>query len=99
MSDTEHPIEPEKLVAATIDAAKDVPDPLERIVEKAAADPGAPFAPEALEGLAALKEEDRAAFEALRAKLKQAGCRMTALDEAIAEQHGDAGGRAPTQAD
>ena len=69
------------------------------MVEKTAADPGAPFTPEALEALAALKQDDRAAFEALRAQLKKAGCRVTALDEAIAEESGDAGGRGPTQAD
>ena len=49
--------------------------------------------------LAALKKDDRAAFEALRAQLKSAGCRVTALDEAIAEESGDIGGRGPTQAD
>ena len=46
-----------------------------------------------------MKKDDRAAFEALRAQLKSAGCRVTALDEAIAEESGDAGGRWPTQAD
>ena len=50
------------------------------------------------ERLAALKKDDRAAFELLRSKLKKAGCRVTALDEAIAEENGDAG-RGPTQAD
>jgi hypothetical protein len=35
----------------------------------------------------------------LRAQLKSAGCRVTALDEAVAEQNGDHGGRGPTQAD
>ena len=49
--------------------------------------------------LAALKKDDRAAFEGLRAQLKGAGCRMTALDEAIAEESGETGGRGPTQAD
>ena len=49
--------------------------------------------------LAALKKDDRAAFEALRSQLKKAGCRVTALDEAIAEENGDVGGRGPTQAD
>ena len=52
-----------------------------------------------LEALAALKKDDRAAFEALRSQLKKAGCRVTALDEAIAEESGDTGGRGPTQAD
>jgi hypothetical protein len=35
----------------------------------------------------------------LRGRLKKAGCRVTALDEAIAEESGDANGRRPTQAD
>lgn len=81
-----------------IDAAEEIPDPLDGLVEKSAEDPGAAFTPEVLERLVALKSEDRAAFEALRAKLKKAGCRVTALDEAMAEESGD-GGRGPTQAD
>ena len=81
-----------------IDAAEDIPDPLDGLVEKSAENPGAAFTPEVLERLVALKSEDRAAFEALRAKLKKAGCRVTALDEAMAEESGD-GGRGPTQAD
>ena len=91
--------EPENLIAAAIDAAEDIRDPLEGLVERTATDPGAPFAPDTLERLAALKKDDRAAFEALRAQLKKAGCRVTALDEAIAEESGDTGGRGPTQAD
>src|SRR5712691_3540279 len=87
------------LIAKAIDGAEEIRDPLDGVVEKAAADPGAPFVPEVLERLAALKREDRAAFEALRAQLKSAGCRVTALDEAIAEESGEAGGRGPTQAD
>ena len=49
--------------------------------------------------LAALKKDDRAAFEALRSKLKQARCRVAELDKAIAVESGDMGGRGPTQAD
>src|SRR5262249_41545824 len=37
--------------------------------------------------------------EALRAQLKKAGCRVTALDDAIAEESGEADGRGPKQAD
>ena len=80
------------------DAAEETADPLDDLVEKSAEDPGAAFTPEVLERLATLKKEDRAAFEALRARLKKAGCRVTALDEAMAEDAGD-GGRGPTQAD
>jgi hypothetical protein len=90
---------PENLIAAAIDAAEDVRDPLEGLVERTATDPGAPFAPDTLARLATLKKDDRAAFEALRAQLKGAGARVTALDEAIAEEGGDTGGRGPTQAD
>ena len=86
-------------VCAAIDAAEEVRDPLDGLIERTTADPGAVFAPEVLERLVKLKRDDRAAFEALRAQLKKAGCRMMALDEAIAEENGDAGGRGPTQAD
>ena len=88
--------EPMNLIAAAIDAAEDIRDPLEGLVEKTATDPGAPFAPDTLVRLAALKKDDRAAFEALRAQLKKAGCRVTPLDDAIAKE---VGGRGPTQAD
>jgi hypothetical protein len=95
----DHGQERENLIADAIDAAEDLFDPLEELAQKAAADPGAPFIPEVLEALSALKKNNRAAFEALRAQLKNAGCRVTALDDAIAEENGDAGGRGPTQAD
>jgi hypothetical protein len=92
-------IKPKNLIAAAIDAAEDIRDPLEGLVERTATDPGAPFAPNTLVRLAAVKKDDRAAFEVLRAQLKAAGARVTALDEAIAEEGGDTGGRGPTQAD
>ena len=89
----------EDLIAKAIDAAEELPDPLDGLVEKSAADPGAAFTAEVMERLAALKKDDRAAFELLRSKLKKSGCRVTALDEAIAEESGNVGGRGPTQAD
>lgn len=92
-------VEPEQLIADAIDGAEEMPDPLAGLAGKTAADPGAPFMPEALEALAALKRDNRAAFEALRSQLKKAGCRVTALDDAIAEENGTPGGRGPTQAD
>jgi hypothetical protein len=85
-------------VIGAIEAAEDVPDPLGELVERSTTDPGAAFAPDVVERLAALKKEDRKGFEVLRARLKKAGCRVTALDEAIAGETGD-GGRAPKQAD
>ncbi|QYK45927.1 MAG: hypothetical protein KF794_04325 [Xanthobacteraceae bacterium] len=86
-------------ICAAIDAAEEVRDPLESIVERTGTDPGAAFAPDVLECLATLKRDNRAAFEALRAQLKKAGCRVTVLDDAIAEESGETGGRGPTQAD
>ena len=99
MSSADNPIETGNLIAAAVDAAEDIRDPLDGLVEKTTTDPGAPFAPDALERLAALKKEDCAAFEALRAQLKKAGCRVTVLDDAIAEENCDIGGRGPKQAD
>ena len=91
--------ETERLIAAAIDEAEDIHDPLEGLVEKTATDPAAPFMPEVLQQLAALKKQDRAAFELLRSMLKKTRCRVTALDEAIAEESGDTGGRRPSHAD
>ena len=50
-------LEPEQLIADAIDGAEEILDPLAGLAEKTAADPGAPFMPEALEALAALKRE------------------------------------------
>jgi len=86
-------------VCAAIEAAEEIRDPLDGLVERAAAGPGAAFAPEVLERLVALKRDDRAAFETLRAKLKKAKCRMTALDDAISEETGEAAKRGTSQAD
>ena len=65
------------MIVAAIDGAEEVNDPLNGLVEKSAADPGAPFLPETLEALVALKKKDRAAFELLRSKLKKSYCRVT----------------------
>ena len=89
----------EKLIAEAIEAAEEIRDPLDDLVARSADDPGVAFAPEVLKRIAALKKDDRAAFEGLRAQLKGAGCRVTAIDEAIAEQDGETGGRGPKQAD
>ena len=89
----------EETIAEAIDGAEEIRDPLEDLVEKTKLDPGAPFTPEVLERLAALKQDNRAAFEKLRAELK-AVCRVTALDETLAEASGETGGgRGPPQAE
>ena len=99
MDDAEHCFDPEDAVAVAIDAAEDVQDPLDDLVERTRSDSGAPFAPEVLELLAELQKNDLARFEALRAQLKAAGCRVTVLDDALAGEDGDTGGGAPKQAD
>ena len=91
--------ETKNLIAAAVDATEEILDPLEGLVERTAADPGAAFASKVLQGLVSLKRDDPAAFEALRVQLKKAGCRVTALDDAIAAGSGDIGGRGPAQAD
>lgn len=92
-------LEPDQLIAEAIAGTEKTPDPLAGLAEKTAVDAGAPSMPEALGALAALKRENRAAFEALRSRLKKAGWRVTVLDDAIAEEDGGADGRGRTQAD
>jgi hypothetical protein len=90
------------LITHTIDAAEDIHDLLDGLVERTTVDPGSAFQPEVLEALARLKKVNRAAFEGLRTRLKRGGCRVKELDEAIAEESGNASGasgRGPTQAD
>lgn len=78
-----------------VEDAEEIPNPLDGLVERAREDRGAPFAPDVLECLIALKAEDRAAFEALRFRLKKAGCRVTALDQAMADESGEGGAALP----
>ena len=85
-------------ILEAIETAEEIADPLDGLEKKTVEDPGAAFTPEALERLLALKSEDRAAFEALRARLKKAGCRVTALDAAMAKETKE-DGRGPKQAD
>jgi hypothetical protein len=87
-------------VRQAIGEAEEVRDPLDGLVERTAGgDVGAPFAQEVIERLVELKQRDRAAFEALRAQLKRAGCRVGGLDAALAAVAGGAQGRGPSQAD
>jgi hypothetical protein len=85
-------------VAKAISEAEEVRDPLEGLVERSIDDPGAPFKPETMEAIVALKKSDRAAFETLRKNLKDAGCRMVGFEEALREAGGGVA-REPTQSD
>ena len=62
---------------------------IEEVVEKCANNPGYVFAPEVIERLASLKQEDRLAFETLRVRLKKMGFRLTALDDVIANANSE----------
>jgi hypothetical protein len=86
-------------ILAVINGAEDVIDPLEGLVDRLACNAGAAFEPAVLARLCELRKEDRSTFEELRVRLKKAGCRVTALDEAVAEKNGEIGGRASHQAD
>ena len=65
------------------------PDPLEDLVARTEADPGAPFAPDVLEALVTLRQEDKGRFERLRAQLKRADIRVTELDKALDKKASD----------
>jgi hypothetical protein len=82
----------EDFIKDTINGAEEIRDPLEDLVDRTITDPGAPFEPEVLQALSELKARDPAAFERLRAELKRAGARVTALDKAIAGGDGGGGG-------
>src|SRR5262245_34161263 len=89
----------ERLIVDAIKAAEDIRDPLDDLLERAAADNGVILRPEILEGLSGLKMRDSAAFESLRSKLKGVGCRVSALDKAIGKEGATAGNPKPSQAD
>jgi hypothetical protein len=94
------PADAAKFIAGAVSwEPKTATDPLDGLVERAQADAGAPFTSDVLQRLAALKTEDRAAFEALRAELKRAGVRVVALDESIADESEEDNGGRPKQAD
>jgi hypothetical protein len=85
--------------APTEEATPLTREDLEHLAEQVADNPGAPFTPEAVAALAKLKKENRAGFEVLRSRLKEAGCRVTSLDEAIDDETGGFSDRAMKQAD
>jgi putative DNA primase/helicase len=76
-----------RLAAATTpeikgDRAADIAE-IERLIEHATNDPGAPFEAVAVDFLAALRVRDRAAYERTRARLKKVNVRVGELDQEI----------------
>ena len=90
--------EPSSYVAATWQDQEEVTDPLTGLVDRTVTDPGAPFSPEVVIRLRELRRNEPATYETLRARLKQHGCRVTKLDQAISEEIGT-NGRGPTHSD
>lgn len=79
-------------VAQAIADAEIVSDPIGDLIESVGTDPGAALLPEALQALEALKTSDPGEFENVRARLKKAGCRISAVDKALANFKAGAGG-------
>lgn len=77
----------------------DAPDDFIRnLVKRCASNPRYVFTSEVIERLASLKQSNRLAFETLRARLKETGRRITALDDVIADVSGGSD-RDPNQTD
>ena len=74
--------------------AEEFRDPLEGLVDQSISDPSAPFAPDTIMALAALKEQSPQAFEKLRAETKRQNemLRLSELDKAIAAELRRSGG-------
>ena len=99
MSTSTPPLNPISRSADAIDGAEEMVDPLDGLGREDRRRSGCPLHARSAGALAVLKQDNRAAFEALRAQLKKVGCRVTALDEALAEESGEGDGRGPKQAD
>jgi hypothetical protein len=86
-------------VREAMESAEDFVDPLDELVERAKADPGAAFESEVLEQLAQMRRDDPSRFERLIARLKmETKCRITELMDNLNRSRGDDGGQ-DTQAD
>ena len=64
---------------------------IERLIEQAAADPGAAFESGSVDFLAALRARDPAAYERARARLKKARVRVAALDQEVERRQPEPG--------
>ncbi len=96
----------ERTVEGALSAGRESPrrprmydEALVGLVDQTREDAGAPFQPEMLECLLALKTDDQRAFEKLRRELKAAGCRIGELDRAIKKTDDFEGGSRPSQSD
>lgn len=81
MNDENVPIRGEGKIFALLAKAEEFADPLEGLAERAKLDPGAPFAPEAIDALVVLRQENRPRYETLVAALKSSGVRVAQLEK------------------
>ncbi len=91
--------ENEKKIIEMIEQAEVVADPLENLVERVKANPGAAFEPDVLTCLADLEKQNSAQFHQLRSELKKVGVPVAKLDKAIAELNGHVRRRGSNQAE
>lgn len=89
----------EQNIRNLVDNAKEFLDPLENLIERTKLDSSAPFESTVILALSTLKAHDTAGFESLRAKLKGAGCRVTALDDELKKLGGESSSTSEKQAD
>jgi putative DNA primase/helicase len=79
----------EAQIAAAIDAAEEIRNPLDELVERAATDPGAPFEPDALQLLRETHRHDPAAYERTILRLRtDSDVRIGPLERLIKVQTG-----------
>ena len=89
------------IASEDIAGAEDTPEPLDGLIERARTDRAAPLRPDVIECLADLALDHPDEFSAtLRMELRKVGCRVTAIDKAIAAQKkAHRGDRDPRHAD
>ena len=88
----------EELMRHVIDEAQTPPDVLSDLLEQVCSDPAAAFRTEVIPAMSGLRDEALHEFEKLRAQLKDAGVRVSVLDEALRKHKGLAE-REPSQSD
>ena len=82
--------DPGNSIAAAINEAEEVQDPLDVLVERSKTDPGAAFETENLELIHELRKRNPAAYERLRAALKKTHVRTIELEKRLAQKFAEA---------
>jgi hypothetical protein len=80
-------------------AEVEIHDPVDVLVAETAITASAPLSSASIDMLSKLRERDRVGYEEARARLKRAGCRVAALDEAMGQRPGGLQTGEPSQTD